>query len=81
MKYWKEHTALRVTLMAATFVLGAVLMVLGWGAFDKLLGLSLSGKLPGLFIMLAGIALLLTCLSLYNKPFEEPKAPKKKKSN
>ena len=71
MKYWKEHVALRMALMLATFVAGLGLLIFGW---------TMTGKLAGLGIMLAGIVLLLTTLSLYNKPFEEPKAKKAKKS-
>ena len=71
MKYWKEHAALRMALMAATFVLGMVLLVAGW---------KMTGQLAGLGLMLVGVALLLACLSLYNKPFEDPK-PRKKKTN
>ena len=68
MKFWKEHAALRMALMAATFVLGIALIIYGW---------TQTGQLSGLVIMLVGIGFLLCTLSLYNKPFEEPKAPKK----
>lgn len=69
MKYWKEHAALRMVLMLATFVVGIVLLVGGW---------TMTGKLSGLVIMLVGIAVLLVTLALYNKPFEEPKTKKSK---
>lgn len=72
MKFWKEHVALRIVLMLATFVGGFILLIGGWG---------MTGKMSGLFVMLVGIALLLGTLALYNKPFEEPKAPRKKKTN
>ena len=78
MKFWKEHVTLRVWLMLATFVLGIALILIGWGAFDKLAAWTMSGKMTGLVIMLVGIAFLLACLALYNKPFEEPKAKKSK---
>ena len=67
MNYWKEHAALRIVLMAVTFVLGIALMIYGW---------KLTGKLSGLGIMLAGVALLLVTLYLYNARFADP--PKKK---
>jgi len=65
MNYWKEHTALRLTLMAALFVIGLILTFAGW---------SMTGKMAGLGLMLLGLALLLAALYLYNKPFQEPKA-------
>ena len=64
MKFWKEHTALRLTLMLITFVLGLFLLIYGWKQ---------TGQLGGLGLMLAGVALLLGTLALYNKPFEDPK--------
>ena len=64
MKFWKEHTALRLTLMLITFVLGLFLLIYGWEQ---------TGQLGGLGLMLAGVALLLVTLALYNKPFEDPK--------
>lgn len=62
MKFWTEHGTLRVCLMLCLFVAGI-------GAL--LYGLSLTGQLAGLLIMLAGLALLLGVLWLYNKPFTE----------
>ena len=64
MRFWKEHTTLRVVLMAIFVVLGFVLLIVGW---------KMTGQLTGLALMLAGVVLLLTALMLYNKPFEEPK--------
>ncbi len=64
MKFWKEHTALRLVLMLITFVLGLFLLVYGWKQ---------TGQLGGLGLMLVGVALLLAALALYNKPFEDPK--------
>ena len=58
MKFWKEHTALRM-----------VLILYGWMQ---------TGKLWGFAVMLVGIGFLLGCLSLYNKPFEEPRTKKTK---
>lgn len=71
MKFWKEHVALRIALMLATFALGIALIIYGWMQ---------TGQLSGLLIMLVGIAALLCTLLLYNKPFEDPKAPKNKKT-
>ncbi|MEG2455191.1 MAG: hypothetical protein RSC08_02960 [Oscillospiraceae bacterium] len=53
--------------MLVTFFAGFALMIYGW---------TMTGKMAGLLLMLLGLALLLTTLSLYNKPFEDPK-PKK----
>ena len=64
MNFWKEHAALRLILMAVTFVLGLFLLFYGWKQ---------SGQLGGLGLMLVGVALLLVTLALYNKPFEDPK--------
>ena len=64
MNYWKEHTALRVTLIAILFIIGLVLTFTGW---------SMTGKMAGLGLMMLGLALLLAALYLYNKPFKEPK--------
>ena len=64
MQFWKEHTALRVALMLITFVLGFFLLIYG---------LKQTGQLGGLGLMLAGVALLLVTLDLYNKPFKDPK--------
>ena len=64
MKFWKEHTALRLVLMLLTFVLGLFLLIYGWKQ---------TGQLGGLGLMLAGVALLLVTLALYNKPFEDQK--------
>ena len=64
MNFWKEHTALRLVLMLATFVLGIFLLIYGWKQ---------TGQLGGLGLMLAGVVLLLATLALYNKPFEDPK--------
>lgn len=69
MKFWKEHVALRLALMLATFVAGIGLLIFGW---------TMTGQLAGLVIMLVGVVLLLVTLALYNKPFEEPKAKKSK---
>ena len=64
MNFWKEHTALRLGLMLATFVLGLFLLIYGWKQ---------TGQLGGLGLMLAGVVLLLVTLALYNKAFEDPK--------
>ena len=66
MKFWKEHAALRVVLMAVTFVLGIVLIIYGW---------TMTGQLSGLGLMIVGVILLLAALMVYNKPFEGGKGP------
>lgn len=67
MKFWSTHERLRVILIALFFAVGLAAI---------LLGTTLSGQLVGVLIMLAGLALLLVALWLYNKPFTDP--PKNK---
>ena len=62
MNFWKEHPALRIVLMAVLFVLAMALVVAGW---------KMTGELAGLGIMVAGVALLLVVLALYNRPFQD----------
>lgn len=58
MKFWKKHRILRMILIAGLFVAGLALVLMGW---------SMTGELAGLWWMLAGIALMLISLLLYNK--------------
>ena len=60
MNYWKEHSRLRLILMAVTFAAGTVLVVRGW---------RMTGQMTGLGLMLLGVALLLVTLYLYNARF------------
>lgn len=60
MKFWKEHAALRIVLIAVLFVVGLGLVVWGW---------TFTGKMNGLVMMLVGLILLLAALYVYNKPF------------
>ena len=60
MNFWKNHTALRFTLIVLFFVAGLVLTIVGW---------KMTGKLEGLGLMLVGIICLLTALFVYNKPY------------
>ncbi len=64
MKFWKEHASLRVSLIAAFFIAGMALIIIGW---------KMTGKMTGLLLMIVGLILLLAALMIYNKPFEEPK--------
>ena len=64
MKFWKEHTNLRVTLITLFFFVGLGLVIYGW---------TLTGKLSGLGLTIAGVILLLAALMIYNKPFETEK--------
>lgn len=68
MQFWKDHKALRFCLILVFFLAGVGLVIGGW---------MMSGKLLGLLLMLLGVALLLTALFVYNKPFEEPKSRKR----
>ncbi len=61
-KFWKEHEALRLTLITLFFILGIALVISGW---------KMTGQLAGLGIMLAGIAALLAAMFIYNAPFED----------
>ena len=57
MNFWKNHTALRFTLIVVFFVIGLALTLVGW---------NMTGKLAGLGLMLVGIVFLLTALFVYN---------------
>lgn len=61
MNYWKEHAGLRMTLIALFFIIGMVLVVVGW---------KMTGKMTGLVLMLVGLVLLLAALLIYNKGFD-----------
>lgn len=61
MKFWKEHQPLRISLITVCFILGMVLLFLGW---------KMQGNLTGLGIMIVGLALLLAALALYNATFD-----------
>ena len=62
-KFWKEHTTLRVGLIAAFFAVGLGMVIGGW---------RMPKSLAGLGIMAVGLVFLLVALGLYNKPFEDP---------
>ena len=66
MKFWKEHTGLRVLFIAGFFLVGLALVVFGW---------TLTGQMKGLGLMILGVILLLAALLVYNKPFEGDKGP------
>ena len=61
MNFWKNHTALRFTLIVLFFVAGLTLTLVGW---------SMTGKLAGLGLMIVGIILLLTALFVYNAAYK-----------
>ena len=64
MKFWKEHSALRMSLMLLFFVAGLGLIIGGW---------KMTGQMNGLIIMIVGLVLLIAALAIYNKPFQDPK--------
>ena len=64
MKFWKEHAALRVILLALFFIAGMAMIIGGW---------KMTGQMNGLIIMIVGLALLIVALAIYNKPFQDPK--------
>ena len=61
MNFWKNHTALRFTLIVLFFVIGLTLTFVGW---------KMTGKLEGLGLMLVGIVMLLTALFVYNAAYK-----------
>lgn len=63
MKFWKEHTILRMVVIFLLFVSGVALTIIGWG---------MTGKMEGLGLMIAGLACLLAAMYVYNKPFQDP---------
>ena len=67
MNFWKEHTSLRAVLIALFFLAGLALVIYGW---------TLTGRLSGLVLMIAGVILLLSALMVYNKPFEGGRGPR-----
>ena len=64
MNFWKEHTGLRICLIALFFAVGLALVIGGW---------TMTGQMTGLVIMLFGGALLVLALAIYNKPFQDKK--------
>ena len=69
MRYWKEHMGLRALLMTVFFVVGMILLVVGW---------KMTGKLAGLGLMIVGLILVLAALMLYNKVYQDEKKPQSK---
>ena len=61
-KFWKEHVALRLTLIALLFILGLALVIAGW---------KMTGELAGLGIMVVGVVVLLAAIFIYNAPLED----------
>ena len=61
MKFWKEHSAVRISVISALVVIGLVLVIAGW---------KMTGTMTGLIIMLVGVALLLCGLKIYNLQFQ-----------
>ena len=62
MKFWKEHMGLRLSLITIFFVVGLILVVVGW---------KMTGQMGGLGLMILGTVLLLAALMIYNKAYEE----------
>ena len=62
MNYWKDHTILRMVLIALFFALGMVLTIVGW---------KMTGQLLGLGLMLIGMVFLLTALFVYNALYKK----------
>ena len=66
MKFWKEHTALRVSLIALLFIAGLALAVGGW---------SMTGQMSGLIIMIVGLVLLLAAILVGRRAAGNPAIP------
>jgi len=64
MQFWKEHAALRMTIMATMFILSMFLIIKGF---------QMTGQLGGLGLMVLGVILLVAVLAIYNSPFAESK--------
>ena len=62
MNFWKNHTTLRLALIALFFVIGMVLTIVGW---------KMTGQLLGLGLMLIGMVFLLTALFVYNAQYKK----------
>ena len=57
MKFWKEHMGLRLILITAFFVVGLILVIVGW---------KMTRQLSGLGLMILGVVLLLAAVMIYN---------------
>lgn len=64
MEFWKDHEKLRVLLIIVLFAAGMTAVIFGW---------RMTGKMPGLCMMLLGIVCLLAALWIYNSPFQDKK--------
>lgn len=60
--FWKEHTVLRLILIALFFAVGMALVILGW---------KMTGDMKGLGLMCLGTLSVLLALMVYNAPFED----------
>ncbi|MBQ5911334.1 MAG: hypothetical protein IIW94_04935 [Clostridia bacterium] len=58
--FYKE-SRLRAIIIAALFALGLAFVYIGW---------TLKGQMTGLLLMLLGVALLITSIFVYNKPYK-----------
>ena len=58
---FNQDSRLRAIFIAAFFTLGITLVYFGW---------SIKGEMSGLVTMLFGVALLLTSIFVYNKPYK-----------
>ncbi len=59
-KFLKDHSKLRLLIMAVLFLSGLILTYVGW---------KMTGRMAGLGLMLLGIAFLLSALLVYNKAY------------
>lgn len=64
MNFWKNHFMFRMAVIAALFVSGLALTIIGW---------TMTGSLAGLGLMLVGVVLLLTALFVYNSIYQDKK--------
>ncbi|MBO5852939.1 MAG: hypothetical protein J6Q74_03930 [Clostridia bacterium] len=57
---FNSNSRLRSAIIALLFVLGVIIVYIGW---------TMTGKVSGLLLMIFGVILLLTAVFVYNKPY------------
>ena len=65
MRFWKEHVALRVSLILILTVVGLGMVIGGW---------KMTGQMTGLIITLVGPELPIAALAINNTPFQDERS-------